>query len=84
VPPGAIDYAAVVTGFADDLPPGLPPATLPAHASVPAGTRALLDARDREPVDLAVEALGPLATLGSVVLSARELGESERVSELVG
>ncbi len=83
LPPGAIDYAAVVTGFADDLPPGLPSATLPAPASVAAGTRALLDARDRDPVGLAVEALGPLAVLGSVVVAARELSPDERASERV-
>jgi uncharacterized protein (TIGR03089 family) len=83
LPPGALDYAAVVTGFADDLPPGLPAATLPPHPDAPAGTRALLDARGRDGVDLAVEALGPLAGLGSVVVAARDLTDAERASELV-
>lgn len=83
VPDGALDYAAVVTGFADDLPSGLPAATLPAHASVGRGTRALLDARAGGPVDLALAALPPLAAAGSVVLAARDLTADERASERV-
>lgn len=83
LPSGAVDYAAVVTGFADDLPPGLPAGTLPAHAAVPAGTRALLDARAGEPVEAALAALPVLAGAGSVVLAARDLTDAERSSERV-
>jgi uncharacterized protein (TIGR03089 family) len=83
LPAGAVDYAAVVAGFADDLPPGLPAATLPAHAGTDPGTRALLDTRDRDAVEVAVAALGPLAGRGSVVLAARGLTDGERASELL-
>lgn len=83
LPPGAVDYAAVVTGFADDLPPGLPGGTLPDLAAAPAGTRALLDARAGAPVELALAALPALAGAGSVVLAARDLTDGERDAERV-
>lgn len=83
LPSGAVDYAAVVTGFADDLPPGLPAGTLPDHAAAPAGTRALLDARAGGPLDLALAALPVLAGAGSLVVAARDLTPDEQASERV-
>ncbi len=96
VPPGALDYNAVVAGYGDDLPPGLDPLPLdplpldplPVDVPVTAGAapRVLLEAAGSDLPGVLRAVAAALAADGSVVLrgpgapAAAHLRQVERVT----
>lgn len=90
VPPGALDYNAVVSGYGDELPGDVAPLALdlPAARGGTGGTapRLMVDAVGRDPREVLLEVVAALAADGSVVLrgpgspDAAHLAEVERVT----